>query len=56
MQWFLNVSVRSKVSVAMGLMVLLLGIVIFTAYGSIKGIEQSEARLYEKEFANATDL
>ena len=56
MQWFLNVSVRSKVSVAMGLMVLLLGIVIFTAYGSIKGIEQSEARLYEKEFTNATDL
>jgi methyl-accepting chemotaxis protein len=56
MQWFLNFSVRAKVSVAMGLMVLLLGIVIFTAYSSIKSIEQSEARLYEKEFANATDL
>src|SRR5258706_8079734 len=56
MRWFLNFSVRSKVSVAMGLMVLLLGIVIFTAYSSIKRIEQSEARLYEKEFANATDL
>jgi methyl-accepting chemotaxis protein len=56
MQWFLNFSVRAKVSVAMGLMVLLLGVVIFTAYSSIKSIERSEARLFEKEFTNATDL
>jgi methyl-accepting chemotaxis protein len=55
-QWFLNLSVRAKVSVGMGLMVLCLGIVIFTAYTSIKSIEQSQARLYEKEFTNATDL
>ena len=56
MQWFLNLSVRAKVSVGMGLMVLCLGIVIFTAYTSIKSIEQSQARLYQKEFTNATDL
>jgi methyl-accepting chemotaxis protein len=56
MQWFLNFSVRAKVSVAMGLMVLLLGIVIFTAYSNIKSIELSEARLYATEFTNATDL
>jgi methyl-accepting chemotaxis protein len=56
MQWFLNLSVRAKVSVGMGLMVLCLGIVIFTAYASIKSIEQSQARLYEEEFTNATDL
>jgi methyl-accepting chemotaxis protein len=56
MQWFLDLSVRAKCSVAMGLMVLLLGIVIFTAFSSIKRIEQSQARLYEKEFTNATDL
>jgi methyl-accepting chemotaxis protein len=56
MHWFLNFSVRAKVSVAMGLMVLLLGIVIFTAYRSIKNIEHSQARLYATEFANATDL
>src|SRR5438094_829961 len=42
MQWFLNLSVRAKVSVGMGLMVLCLGIVIFTAYTSIKSIEQSQ--------------
>jgi methyl-accepting chemotaxis protein len=56
MRWFLNLSVRAKVSVGMGLMVLCLGIVIFTAYTSIKLIERSQALLYEKEFTNATDL
>jgi methyl-accepting chemotaxis protein len=56
MQWFLNLSVRAKVSVGMGLMALCLGIVIFTGYTSIKSIERSQARLYEKEFTNATDL
>jgi methyl-accepting chemotaxis protein len=56
MQWFLDLSLRAKCAVAMGLMVLLLGIVIFTAFSSIKSIERSQARLYEKEFTNATDL
>jgi len=56
MQWFLNFSVRTKVTVALGLMVLLLGVVIFTAYNSIQSIERSEAGLFEKEFANVTDL
>jgi len=56
MQWFLDLSVRAKCSVAMGLMVVLLGAVIFTGYRSIKTIQQSQARLFEIEFANATDL
>ncbi len=57
MQWFLNLSVRAKVSVGMGLMVLCLGIVIFTAYTSIKSIEQSQTRLteYLKETAKVAD-
>jgi len=50
MQWFLDLSVRAKCSVAMGLMVVLLGVVIFTGYRSIKTIQQSQARLFEIEF------
>ncbi len=53
---FSNLSVRAKCSVAMGLMVVLLGAVIFTGYRSIKTIQQSQTRLFEIEFANATDL
>jgi methyl-accepting chemotaxis protein len=57
MQWFLNLSVRAKVSVGMGLMVLCLGIVIFSAYTSIKSIEQSQTGLteYLKETARVAD-
>jgi methyl-accepting chemotaxis protein len=56
MQWFLNLSLRAKLSIAMGSMVALLAVVSLIAYTTITTIQQSQKRLFEIEFANATDL
>jgi len=56
MQWFLNLSLRAKLSIAMGCLVALLAVVILIAYTTITTIQQSQKRLFETEFANATDL
>jgi len=56
MKWFLNLTSRTKLSIAMGFMIVLLAVVIVIAYSSIKGIQQSQKRLFDTEFTNVTDL
>ena len=56
MQWFLNLTTRTKLILSFGVMLLLLAAVSVTAYRSITAIQQSQARLYKEDFANEADL
>ena len=56
MQWLLNVSTRTKLSIGFGLIILLLLIVAAVGYNSITVIQQSETRLFNEDFNNALDL
>jgi len=56
MKWFLNLTTRTKLFLAFGLAIIFLAIVTVTAYLSITSIQDSQKRLYQQEFANATDL
>jgi len=56
MKWFQDLSTRAKLFVGFGLMVLLLGVLIVTAYQGISKIQVSERELFEEEFRNVVDL
>ena len=56
MKWFLNLSTRAKLFLGFGLMVLLLVVMVTTAYDGIATIRESQRRLYELNFADAVDL
>lgn len=56
MKWFLDLSTRAKLFLGFGLMVVLLAAVTITAYTGITALQQSQKRLYDEAFANATDL
>ncbi|MBI1983853.1 MAG: MCP four helix bundle domain-containing protein, partial [Acidobacteria bacterium] len=56
MKWFLNLSTRAKLFLGFGLMIVLLGAVLWTAYTGIAAIKVSQQRLYEVDFADAVDL
>ncbi|MBI4573672.1 MAG: MCP four helix bundle domain-containing protein, partial [candidate division NC10 bacterium] len=56
MQWFLNLSIRVKLLLGFGLMLVLLATVSVTAYRGIRAIQESQARLYQEDFADAVDL
>src|SRR3990172_8400299 len=56
MKWFLNLATRGKLFVGFGLMILLLAAVTVTAYRGIAEMQESQKKLYERDFANAVDL
>ena len=56
MKWFLDLTTRTKLFLAFGLMIIFLAIVIGTAYLSITAIQASQKNLYQQEFADATDF
>ncbi|HWP47220.1 MAG TPA: methyl-accepting chemotaxis protein [Candidatus Limnocylindrales bacterium] len=56
MNWFLNLSTRTKLLLGFGLIVVLLIIAVATAYTGIIAIQGSQKSLYQKDFANAIDL
>ncbi len=56
MKWFLDLSTRGKLFLGFGLMVVLLAAVTITAYTGITALQQSQRRLYDEAFADATDL
>lgn len=56
MKWYLSLSTRAKLLLGFGLMFVLLAAVTITAYRDIAALQQSQKRLYDEAFANATDL
>lgn len=56
MRWFLDLTTRTKLFLGFGLMILFLMTVIATAYTNITAIRDAQQRLYNEEFANATEL
>ncbi len=56
MQWFLNLSTRAKLLWGVGLMVLSLGVAVWTAYRGFHAMQASERDLYETRFQNAKDV
>ena len=56
MKWFLNLSTRNKLFLGFGLMIIILAIVIATAYRGIAMVQATQQSLYQKEFANTVDL
>lgn len=56
MTWFLNLSMRAKLIISFGVMLLLLAAVSLSAYRSLTAIQASQARLYTEDFANAVDF
>ena len=56
MKRFLNLATRTKLFFGFGLMIIVLGIVVVTAYKVISAIQESERAIYEEDFATAVDL
>ena len=56
MKWFLNLTTRNKLFLGFGLKFVLIAWVIATAYSALVGIQESEQRLYQEDFANVRDL
>ncbi|HMA38148.1 MAG TPA: methyl-accepting chemotaxis protein [Chloroflexia bacterium] len=56
MSWFLNLRTRAKLFWSFGLLVVLLLLIMGTAYSTITTIQESQQRLYHQDFAIATDL
>ncbi len=56
MKWFLNLSIGRKLVIGFGMMILLLGIVIFAAYRNVVEIEISQKIVYEQELSDALDI
>jgi Four helix bundle sensory module for signal transduction len=56
MNWFLDLTTRTKLFLSFGVMIVLLAMVMITAYRGITAIETSQKNLYAQEFANAVDL
>jgi methyl-accepting chemotaxis protein len=56
MKWILNLSTRAKLFLGFGLVIVLFGVAIGTAFLGITAIRDSETRLFEVDHANAVDL
>jgi methyl-accepting chemotaxis protein len=56
MNWFLNLTTRTKLFLGFGLMVFFLIIVFVTAYGGVTKIQESEIGLFREDFTAATNL
>ena len=56
MKWFLNLATRVKLFLGFGLMMIFLAGVIATAYTGITAVQGSQKRLYNEDFATASDL
>lgn len=56
MRRFFNLSTQSKLLLGVGLLILFLLAVIWTAYGSIKLIQSAQTALFQEDFSDATDL
>lgn len=56
MKWFLNLTIRAKLFLGFSFPIILLVIVVVTAYTGIMAIQESQKSLYENEFAIAVDL
>ena len=56
MKWFLNLSMRNKLFLGFGIMIVFVGIVIATGYFAISRLQVAQQSLYQKDFANLRDL
>lgn len=56
MNWFLNLKTGTKVLVTIGFMVIVLLIVVITAYSNMRNMQATMRRIAEHEFANAVDI
>lgn len=50
MNWFLNLTIRTKLLVCFGVLILLLGAAITTAYTNLKALQDAQRKLFEKDF------
>jgi methyl-accepting chemotaxis protein len=56
MKWFLNLPTRGKLLLGVGMLVALLGLVLYFSYRWMRATQGSLASLYETEFKNVHDL
>ena len=56
MNWFLNLTTRSKLFLCFGIMIVFVGIVITTGYFAISVLQGTQQALYQKSFANLRDI
>ncbi len=56
MNWFSNITTKTKLFIGFGFVIIFLIVVITTAYLTISDIQKSQKNLYENDFINATDL
>jgi hypothetical protein len=56
MRWFLDLSTRAKLFLAVGIMILSLGLVEWVSYRGLRTMQASEEELYEKQFQNVRDV
>ena len=56
MKWFIDLSMRSKLFISFGLMIVLLAVVVVMAYRELTSIQGLQKKIYEVEFANVADL
>ena len=56
MKWFKNLKTVLKLFLGFGVMIVLLGLVIVMAYGTITAIRDSQQRLFNEEFVGVVDL
>lgn len=56
MKWFNNLSIRNKLMVGFGLILVCLGIVIVTAYTAVKSITDVQSILFHVEFPHTVEL
>src|SRR5260370_20581978 len=56
MRWFVNLSTRAKLLFGFGLLLVLLIVVIVTAYTGLTTIQQSQATLYRENFQMAWEM
>ncbi|MBI4750547.1 MAG: methyl-accepting chemotaxis protein [Acidobacteria bacterium] len=50
MNWFLNLTIRTKLLLCFGVLILLLGAAITTAYTNLKALQEAQKKLFEKDF------
>jgi methyl-accepting chemotaxis protein len=56
MQWFLNLTMRAKLLLGFGVMLVLLAAVGVIAYRGLTALQESQLRLYNENFADAVDF
>jgi methyl-accepting chemotaxis protein len=56
MKWFVDLATRTKLFLSFGLMVLLLLVVVATAYNSLTTLRQSQLELFQDDFLSSVEL